>query len=83
MQWRLEAKTSDIVAVARIAADTGYFRPDEVAVAVELVETALRQGPAAGYEFVFAERGDQLVGYCAYGQIACTLGSYEDRKSVV
>jgi GNAT superfamily N-acetyltransferase len=58
-------------------ASTGFFYPDEVAVAEELVLERLAKGPASGYHFVFAEIGGQVAGYASYGHIACTRASYD------
>jgi len=63
--------------VRAIVENTGFFRPDEVAIAVELVEERLARGAASGYHFIFAELGDELAGYACYGPIACTVGSYD------
>ncbi|HUG90500.1 MAG TPA: GNAT family N-acetyltransferase [Planctomycetaceae bacterium] len=73
---------SDVAAADRdhvrwIVESTGFFRPDEVDVAVELVDERLAKGPPSGYEFVFAERDGRTVGYACYGPIACTIGSYD------
>jgi GNAT superfamily N-acetyltransferase len=68
---------ADREAVRTIVERTGFFRPDEIDVAVELVDERLARGPASGYHFVFAERGDSLAGYACYGPIACTLASYD------
>ena len=74
---RGEVKPSDRDAVRRIVEDTRFFRPDEVDVAVELVDEALAKGEAAGYHFVFIEIEDNVAGYACFGPIACTLGSYD------
>lgn len=74
---REEVRPADLAAVRAIVASTGFFRPDEIDVAVELVEERLARGAASGYEFVFAERGGATVGYACFGPIACTLGSYD------
>lgn len=68
---------SDRGAVRRIVETTGFFRPDEVDVAVELVDETLAKGEAAGYYFIFAEIDGSVAGYACYGPIACTLGSYD------
>jgi ribosomal protein S18 acetylase RimI-like enzyme len=74
---------ADGEAVRSLVARTGFFRPEEIEVAVELVCERLARGPACGYEFLFAERTGQsepareLIGYACYGPIACTLGSYD------
>jgi GNAT superfamily N-acetyltransferase len=63
--------------VRAIVEATGYFRPDEIDVAVELVEECLARGTASGYQFVFAELGRRLAGYACYGPIACTAASFD------
>jgi D-alanine-D-alanine ligase len=75
--FRYEATPQDPAAVRRIVASTGFFRPDEIDVAVELVEERLAKGDASGYHFIFAESSGQTLGYACYGPIACTLGSYD------
>lgn len=74
---RYEAGPGDPSAVRRIVTATAAFRPAEVDVAVELVDERLARGAASGYEFVFVERDQQTVGYACYGEIPCTVGSYD------
>ena len=74
---RDQVTPSDREHVRRIVESTGFFRTDEVDVAVELVDERLAKGPASGYEFVFADRGGRAVGYACFGPIACTIGSYD------
>lgn len=71
----LEPRDRD--AVRAIVESTGFFRPDEVAIAVELVDECLSRGPSSGYHFVFAERDGAVAGYACYGPIACTSASYD------
>lgn len=68
---------SDRAIVRQLVAATGFFRPDEVDIAVELVDERLAKGPASGYEFLFAEQSGTVVGYACFGPIGCTLGSYD------
>jgi ribosomal protein S18 acetylase RimI-like enzyme len=68
---------NDRLAVRRIVESTGFFRPDEVDVAVELVDERLAKGDASGYYFLFAEEAGRTIGYACYGPIACTVGSYD------
>lgn len=77
MVLRSEVIPSDAVSVERIVRETGFFRPAEVAVAVELVEERLAKGAASGYEFYFAEIAGDVVGYACYGPISVTEGSYD------
>ena len=77
LTFRRHVVPIDASTVGRLATDTGFFRPDEIAVAVELVKERLNRGEASGYHFVFAEAGGEVVGYTCYGHIGCTLGSYD------
>lgn len=77
LTMREHVRQDDAQAVRRIVADTGFFRPDEVDVAVELVERRLSEGLASGYHFVFAENSDRVIGYACHGPIACTIGSHD------
>jgi ribosomal protein S18 acetylase RimI-like enzyme len=74
---RCQVVAADSAAVSRIVQATGFFRSDEVDVAVELVEERLAKGVASGYHFVFAEMEGSVAGYACYGPIACTIGSYD------
>jgi ribosomal protein S18 acetylase RimI-like enzyme len=75
--FRKEIHETDEFAVREIVAATGFFRPDEVDVAAELVRERCLRGPASGYFFVFAEIEGRTVGYACYGPIACTIGSFD------
>ena len=63
--------------VREIVESTGMFRPDEVDVAVELVDERLAKGEPSGYYFLFAEIHGHVVGYACYGPIACTVASFD------
>jgi len=77
MKFRYEVLPSDREDVRRIVESTGFFYPDEVDMAVELVQARLDQGPDAGYHFVFAQDAGGVHGYTCYGPIACTRGSFD------
>lgn len=70
-------RPADRDAVRRIISATGFFRSDELDVALELVDLRLEKGEESGYSFVFAERNGSVLGYACYGPIACTIGSYD------
>jgi ribosomal protein S18 acetylase RimI-like enzyme len=74
---RTEVKLSDIEAVREMVRSTGFFRDDEVDVAVELVQERLDKGPESGYEFIFADVDGRAVSYACFGLIPCTLVSYD------
>jgi len=75
--WRHQVRTSDCAVVREVATATAFFSPAEVDVAVSLVEERLSKGEASGYQFIFAEVDERPVGYCCFGEIACTVGSYD------
>ncbi|HEX3600392.1 MAG TPA: GNAT family N-acetyltransferase, partial [Lacipirellulaceae bacterium] len=77
LQLRFEVRETDREAVRSIVERTDFFRPDEIDVAVELVDERLKRGVASGYHFVFAEASGQLVGYSCFGPIACALASFD------
>ena len=74
---RTDVVQGDRIAVRDIVASTGLFRPEEIGIAVELVEERLRVGPASGYHFIFAEQEGSVLGYSCYGPIPLTLQSYD------
>jgi ribosomal protein S18 acetylase RimI-like enzyme len=74
---RTVPETKDPARIKEIVSSTGYFRDDEIIVAVELVEEWLAKGDESGYEFFFAEVGGETVAYSCYGLIPCTLHSYD------
>jgi len=74
---RTDPEKSDIAAIRSIVTSTNAFRPDEIDVAIELIEERLSRGTASGYYFVFAEENDTPVGYTCYGPIACTVASHD------
>jgi len=77
LSLREEPIATDREAIRRIVADSGFFTDAEVDIAIELVDERLAKGPASGYEFVFIESPESVVGYACYGEIPCTTGSYD------
>jgi GNAT superfamily N-acetyltransferase len=75
--FRYEVLPGDVEDVRSLVARTGFFRGDEIEVAVELVTERLSRGPESGYYFVMAEEGGRLTGYVCYGPIPCTMSSYD------
>ena len=57
----------------RITAATGLFRPDEVAIAVELLDAAGDDD----YRFLGAYVDDELAGYACWGPTPGTTGTYD------
>jgi ribosomal protein S18 acetylase RimI-like enzyme len=77
MHFRYEPVPDDVEAIRDLVAATGFFREDEVKIAVELVQERLEKGPASGYCFVLASRAGRLAGYGCYGPIPCTVAGYD------
>ena len=80
--FRTEPRLDDIAAIRRIVTSTGFFREDEIGIAVELVEERLGEGlEASGYHFVFADReagaSSGAIGYACFGPIPCSLTSWD------
>jgi D-alanine-D-alanine ligase len=74
---RDDVRPTDRNAIRSVVEATGFFRPDEVVVAVELVDERIARGGSCGYEFVFAESNGVLLGYACFGPIACTVSSFD------
>lgn len=74
---RFEVIPSDPKAVEDIVSSSGFFRPDEIPVAVELVTEHLEKGAESGYKFIIAEVDGHTVAYACFGLIPCTLHSYD------
>jgi ribosomal protein S18 acetylase RimI-like enzyme len=77
VRYRTKPTAADVTALRRLVASTRVFYPQERAVALELLETRLAQGPKSGYSFFFAERGRELLGYAAWGQAPLTERSFD------
>ncbi|MCX7727084.1 MAG: GNAT family N-acetyltransferase [Chitinispirillaceae bacterium] len=75
--YRNIPRPEDILAIRSIVSSTGMFRPEEIEVAVELIEERLKKGEKSGYYFLFAENGNEVIGYTCFGPIACTVASYD------
>ena len=58
--------------------ETGFFRPDEVGVAEELIDIALGNPDQRDYDVVVAEDGDgRVAGYMTWGPTPLTIGTYD------
>jgi len=70
-------RDADEAGVRALVSSTGFFTPEEVEIAAELVREALERGEKSGYRFLFLERGDALAAYACYGLIPGTDASYD------
>jgi len=74
---RDQPQPRDVEAVAALLRKTGFFTDAEVDVARELVETALAQGPRAGYTFFLADGAEALEGYVCFGPVPAAPGRFD------
>jgi ribosomal protein S18 acetylase RimI-like enzyme len=74
---RAEPTEQDREVVRAIVCSTGFFSPEEVDIAVELVDEALARGEASGYHFVFLESAGEMLGYACFGPIPATEASWD------
>lgn len=77
IMYRGDPEYSDMRRVREILNSSGFFSGEEIEVAVELVEERLKKGVSSGYHFLFAGRGEEVIGYSCFGPIPCTIGSYD------
>lgn len=75
--YRTAPIKSDIGRIATMVKETAFFRSDEEAVALEVLEERLKKGIASGYHFLFAENNGEVVAYTCFGQIPCSLLSWD------
>lgn len=79
MSFRSDVAPADVAAVRALVSATGFFRPDEIEIAAELVEETLERGAASGYRFLFADAGDAdgLAGYACFGPVPATRSGFD------
>ena len=64
----------DLEAVLR---SSGYFFPEEIDIAQELIEEHLKRGTDSGYYFILALSDGRISGYSCYGPIPCTFNRWD------
>lgn len=71
-------RPEDREALDRLLHRIENFTPEEVAVALELVDGAIRDPRGSGYEVLVAQEGDgPLLGYVCYGPTPLTDGTFD------
>jgi GNAT superfamily N-acetyltransferase len=64
--------------IEEITRAVGLFRPDEVPVALEVFDEAVRAGPRGEpYSALGADVDGRLAGWICWGPTPCTLGTYD------
>jgi ribosomal protein S18 acetylase RimI-like enzyme len=75
--FREQVRPQDRQAVGRLVRATGFFSEEEIGIAAELVDERLARGEASGYDFLFAEARERLLGYTCFGPIPGSVHSYD------
>lgn len=60
-----------------ILKNTPEFKPIEVTVAEELIDSYLAHGISSGYHIQIAEDEGKVVGYVCFGETPCTVGTWD------
>ncbi len=78
MRPRVRQMTSrDKAAIVQILHDTPEFKPAEVLVAEEVLNSYLHDPSGSGYDVLVAEVGSSVVGYICYGPTPLTEGTWD------
>ena len=72
-----ELRPTDREPIRNLLEATEFFRPEEVEVALELVDAALDDPEQKSYLFAVAEEAGAVLGYVCWGETACTRGTYD------
>ncbi len=67
----------DKSAITQILVNTPEFKPAEVLVAEELIDSYLENQTESGYYLLVAEVGSSVVGYICYGPTPLTEGTWD------
>jgi GNAT superfamily N-acetyltransferase len=68
---------ADRGAVRRMLDETGFFRPDEIIVAMEVFDDALKGGPEGPYRSFTLDCEGAPAGWVCFGPTACTVGTFD------
>ena len=67
----------DKPALLRMLKNTPEFKPFEVTVAEELIDSYLASGENSEYIIRIAEDNGEVAGYICYGETPCTVGTWD------
>ena len=68
---------ADRARIEEITRAVGRFRDDEIPVALEVFDAAVREDSDGSYHLLGAELDGRLVGWSCWGATPCTLGTYD------
>jgi ribosomal protein S18 acetylase RimI-like enzyme len=63
--------------IGDITRAVGLFREEEILVALEVLDEAVRNGPGNTYRVLGAEVDGRLAGWICWGPTPCTVGTYD------
>lgn len=72
-----EIEAEDRSAVEALLGATGFFNGEELAVAMELVDARLDEGPDSHYRFLVARENGAAIGYACWGVILGTAAAVD------
>jgi GNAT superfamily N-acetyltransferase len=72
-----ELRAGDRPEIVEILESSGAFRPDEIAVGLELVDETLNPGPSTDYRWWIAEQGGQVLGFACFGPVPMTQATFD------
>ncbi|MFP5289056.1 MAG: GNAT family N-acetyltransferase [Thermoanaerobaculia bacterium] len=75
MKIRRSLESADREPLEKLIQETRFFNPEEVEVALELIDDRLSQGEASHYRFLVAEEDGEVSGYACWGPIPGTQAS--------
>src|SRR5687767_12345054 len=67
----------DCEELARLTADTGFFRPEEVVVAREVLGESAKKGAEASGYHVFVAESEKPIGWVCFGPAPMTRGTWD------
>ena len=77
LRIRRALEAADRAPLEELIRATEFFNPEEIDVALELVDDRLANGEASHYRFLVGEVDGQVAGYACWGAIAGTLASVD------
>ncbi len=72
---RRNLRATDRPSIERLLSATGFFNPEELEVAMELVDDRLIEGEESHYRFLVADHLSRVAGYACWGPILGTAES--------
>ena len=75
MDIRTDLRPEDRAPLEELLRATGYFKPRELRVALEVIDERLARGKMSDYRFLILEDEGSLIGYACWGPITVSLTS--------